>query len=368
MHTEKHVSFLNHRNAGILNRNAVLNYIKSNAPVSRTEIWEKMSMSRASVTQIIKQLMQEGMVVEKGVGKSNGGGRKPSFLCLKEGAKNIIAFDWHKKTLYLTELNGAPVDSVRLDISCDIEPIGLVRTINDGICRIIERTGINADDVLGLGLIMPGFIDVKRGAIIYSAEQGWENVDLKDMLEKEIKIRTLIESDGNMNVLGEYLSEYNYRYRNIVIFEIEKSGMGLGIVLNGRIIRGSNSMAGEIGYMRLLNNNISKPFTKGNDYLVTKIRELLDNKKGNWKIELAEHVGKAAAITVNILDPDLIVFSGEVMDELEEDVFCLIESIMRSSVINREHREVEVRRARFGAETCLKGMCERIYNMNYSCI
>jgi DNA-binding MarR family transcriptional regulator len=86
--------FLTHQNAAILNKNAVLNYIRWKAPISRTEILESMGLSRASVTQIIKQLIEQGLVYETGSGESRCG-RKPCYLEFNANYKQTVIFDQH---------------------------------------------------------------------------------------------------------------------------------------------------------------------------------------------------------------------------------------------------------------------------------
>ena len=71
--------FLSHDEAATRNRNLVLRYIRENAPVSRTGIWENIDMSRASVTQIIKQFQENGMIADCFRGTSTGG-RKPLYI------------------------------------------------------------------------------------------------------------------------------------------------------------------------------------------------------------------------------------------------------------------------------------------------
>ena len=98
-------SFLSHADAALRNRNALLRFVKQHGPVSRTDIWEQMDISRASVTQVIRQLQEANLILEEGEGDSTGG-RKPRFLRFNGSAKKLFAFDWPSRTLALMDLDG----------------------------------------------------------------------------------------------------------------------------------------------------------------------------------------------------------------------------------------------------------------------
>ena len=98
-------SFLSHSDAAQRNRNSILHYIKRHQPLSRTDIWEGMHISRASVTQVIRQLEESGLILEAGVGRSTGG-RKPQYLTFNGAAKKFYAFDWMSRQLFLLDLDG----------------------------------------------------------------------------------------------------------------------------------------------------------------------------------------------------------------------------------------------------------------------
>ena len=98
-------SFLPPSDSAKRNRNALLHYIKDFGPVSRTDIFEQMPVSRASVTLIIRQLQSANLILELGAGESTGG-RKPLYLAFNHKAKYIYAFDWLSQSLFLLDLGG----------------------------------------------------------------------------------------------------------------------------------------------------------------------------------------------------------------------------------------------------------------------
>lgn len=360
----ENTKFLTHQSAGVLNKNAILNYIKNNAPVSRTDIWQKMNLSRASVTQIIKQLMEQGFVFETGVGQSRGG-RKPCFLGFNENASNILVFNWHLKTLYLTDLNSNIIDSSVLAMPANIKPEDYAVKLDNSVKDIMKCHKLNTQKIMGIGLIMPGIIDVEKGIVLYSVEHNWRNVSLREMVEKSTGMKTIVETDGNMNVLGECICGDGRNIKDFVLFEIEEEGLGIGLILNGELLRGSNNMIGEIGHIKV--SEFGLTCRCGNEgCLESKIKELLSRKEGNWMCEVANYIGTAASIIINMLDPKLIVFSGAVVDKLGDCFINEVRNVAFESVLNRKHREVEIKRSLLGEKASLKGMCKRIYDINFS--
>ena len=98
-------AFLSHTDAALRNRNNVLHYVRYHKEISRTDIWENMNISRASVTQVIRQLSESNLIREVGEGQSTGG-RKPTYIEFNGEAKKLYVFHWIHKALYLTDLDG----------------------------------------------------------------------------------------------------------------------------------------------------------------------------------------------------------------------------------------------------------------------
>lgn len=113
--------FLSHADAAQLNRNIVLHYIMDNEPVSRTDIWEAMSISRASVTQIIRQLLEAGLVIETDERRATAG-RQQRYLRINRDARRLFAFDWTGRLLCLVNMGGEILDREALAFPRETSP------------------------------------------------------------------------------------------------------------------------------------------------------------------------------------------------------------------------------------------------------
>jgi predicted NBD/HSP70 family sugar kinase len=355
--------FLTHQNAATLNRNMVLNFIKNNAPVSRTDIWENIDLSRASVTQIIKQLIKKGYVYEKGTGESKGG-RKPSYLEFNANAKNIIVFDWHLKTLFLTDLNSDIIYSKAVLLNNIMNPAEFSEKIARAVDEMIKVQKLDIKKIIGLGLVMPGIIDPVDGIAMLLAEQDWRNVDLKNMIENITGINTILGSDSNMLALGEFMYGVGSEEKDFVLLDIEDAGIGSALILNGQGQRGSNNMSGEIGHVSL-DTKGPKCSCGRNGCIEAFLKEVLKKKTSSWKKEAAYYIGFAASIIINVLDPRIIVLSGSVIDKGGEELVSIIRDLTLENILKAEKRDVRIEKSSLGQFGRIKGVCGLIYEKNF---
>jgi predicted NBD/HSP70 family sugar kinase len=361
---KSNTKFLTHQDSATLNRNMILNFIKDNEPVTRTDIWEKIDLSRASVTQIIKQLMESGFVYEHGTGKSRGG-RKPCYLKFNANARNILVFDWHLKTLFLTDLNSEIIYKKIVPVDSCMNPSKFIEKIDYAVHELIKTQKLDAEKIIGFGLAMPGLIDPKNGVVMLSTEQNWKNVALRDMIENVIGISTILESDSNMLALGEFMYGVGKESTDFVLLVIEDDGIGSVIILNGQLQRGSNNMSGEIGHVSL-NPEGPKCSCGKNGCIEAFLKAALKKKSNNKREEVAYYIGFALSIIINVLDPKIIVLSGNVVDKMEEEFISTIRNIALENALKSENRDIRIEKSSISHFTTIKGICGMIFEKNFS--
>jgi predicted NBD/HSP70 family sugar kinase len=356
--------FLTHQDAAILNRNMVLNYIREKAPVSRTDIWENMGLSRASVTQIIKQLIEHGFVYETGPGESRGG-RKPHYLEFNATARNIIVFDWHLKTLFLTDLNSQILYSKAISLGKSLKPEEFSETISRAVADIIKVQKLDMTKVIGVGVIMPGLIDPANGVIMLSSDLNWRSVAIKDKLENLVGIPVSIEADVNMHAMGEYLNRTDENMRNFVLIEVEDDGLGAALIIDGQIHRGSNNMCGEIGHISIGKEEADCSCGK-KGCIEAYLNAVIRKKSNTWKEEAAYYIGFATSIVVSLLDPKLVVLSGSVFERGGEEIVNMVRDYVMKNILKAEKRNIIIKKSSMGHIARVKGICELIYEKNFS--
>lgn len=132
---------------------------------------------------------------------------------------------------------------------------GTSATIVDDICSSIEEKlderGWKLGDVEGIGVGAPGFIDGETGYVYQAVNiAGWRDVDLKGLFEKRTGLSIRVENDANAAALGENWSGAGNGSRNMVAITLG-TGVGCGIIINGKIVDGVNGTAGEIGHITI---------------------------------------------------------------------------------------------------------------------
>ena len=253
----------------------------------------------------------------------------------------------------------------------DAKKAELIDSIVDNIREIIIQSGSKKKDILGIGIGVPGPVDSDRGIVRYFPNiKGWKGVPLKAILEKRLGLRVALDNDVNAMTLGEYRFGAGKGAINMISITLG-TGVGGGVIIDGKIYRGSTMCAGEIGHIPI---NEKGPRCNcrgiacleryiGNRYILDRSKRVLGKaitlehiddlaRKGNKKAEgIWEDVGKKLGVAltgvVNLLNPDLIIVGGGISKAGE-----LIMQPLRKEIKKRAMRDqalhVKVVRARLG--------------------
>jgi predicted NBD/HSP70 family sugar kinase len=238
-----------------INRNLVLNVIKSRGPISRTEIARLSGLSLASVSGITAELIETGLVYATGEGESSGG-RRPVLLSLNSEAGFVVGLKLmeHAVTSALTDLDAkvlhhritplaAPEDGWR--------PEGVLPTVIQAIEATIAEAGVERQLVLGIGVGMAGLVDGEAGVCRYSPFFGWRDIEVAAPIASSLRLPVYLENDVNTLTIAEQWFGYGHGVQHFVVVTVGR-GIGAGIVVNGQFYRGAMGGAGEFGHITLL--------------------------------------------------------------------------------------------------------------------
>jgi glucokinase len=123
----------------------------------------------------------------------------------------------------------------------------MVAMVEDTIEVIIRETGGTRDDVLGVGIGAPGPLDRERGLVVVAPNLGWRNFPLRDEIADRVQIPATLDNDANCATLGEWWQGAARGSRHVVGLTIG-TGIGGGIIIDGRLHHGVSDVAGEIGH------------------------------------------------------------------------------------------------------------------------
>lgn len=128
------------------------------------------------------------------------------------------------------------------------------KTINeliDGITELIIRNGLETKKINGIGIGVPGAVNVKKGTVDSSANLKWENVPLKDLVSRGTGLQVRIANDANVAALGEARFGFKWKYPNVVMLTLG-TGVGGGLIVDGKLYEGNEGKGAELGHITLI--------------------------------------------------------------------------------------------------------------------
>lgn len=340
------------------NKIKVLNYIRINNAVSRTDIFKHTNISKPTVTRIIEQLLKEGLVIETGISSGESElGRKSVYIQINPSAHYCIGINISKNAIRasLIDLSMNIIRKKTTSIKHIKEVDEFKEIVLNSINELLNETeNIDINKILGIGIGVPGNVDYLKGIIIaFASKPNVVHVNLKDYIEERLNLEVFIDNNAKTRALGEYWYGYGTGYKNL-IYVVCSEGIGSGIIAEGNILRGKNNVTGEFGHMSINANgkkcscgrygcveaycsldaieNMAKAALKQGrksqllglaqgDIDAIDYKLICEGARGgdllcNERLEEAAcFLSTGLANTIGIINPELIILSGELFDE-----------------------------------------------------
>ncbi|WP_448061529.1 ROK family protein [Cellulomonas hominis] len=231
-------------------RAAILDVIRAAGTISRVELAVATGLTAATVSTVVRRLLNEGLVVEAGRAESTGG--KPRMLLRLEPSARYavgIHLDHGAITYVIANLGGSIVARWRQPGAGSDDPREVVARMVEEIDAMIARVGVDRDRVLGLGIASPGPFTWSAGMVLTPPMmRRWADFPLGTALEQAVEVPVLLDNDATAAALGEYWSG-RVEAGSVVGALYMGTGLGAGIMVDGTVYRGSSSNAGEIGHV-----------------------------------------------------------------------------------------------------------------------
>jgi N-acetylglucosamine repressor len=238
-----------------INRQIVLNLVRANQPISRADLARTMGVRRGSVSLIVNDLLESGLIVEGATARTDRG-RKPTFLYIDSRRRTVIAVDVRATQTFmmLADLLGKPLSGVTR-FATDRDPKRLVATLAARVRVLLDEHG-GPGSCEGLGVAVPGMIEQATMRVLHAPQLGWRNVDLRDPLAAALGLPVQIENSGRACALAQLWAMHTTAASSSpaggdLIFVTVSDGLGLGVVIHGELLRGRNNVAGEFGHVPL---------------------------------------------------------------------------------------------------------------------
>jgi len=229
----------------------ILRALRRQGKISRSEISNITGWSKAKASQEIRSLVDKGYLVEIGEGISKGG-RKPGLLRINDQLGYIAGIDIGATSLdiALADVTGLVLQRCSEPTDVKLSPESVFGRCGELLLELIRTQSATPDQVLGIGVGVPGPVDFARGVLVAPPLMPeWENFPIRDFLKKTfISAFVVVDNDVNIMALGEQRAGDAAGIDHFIFVKIG-TGIGAGIISNGKIHRGSDGCAGDIGHI-----------------------------------------------------------------------------------------------------------------------
>lgn len=229
-------------------RSAILARLGANGPASRADLARSLDVSPALITQLVKELIADGLVDEREHSPSQGG-RPARRLGLVSSAGHAVGLKIAPDHLAFVEveLDGTVIRSAQ-------EPFDASSaTLLEGLGNAVEGfiAGGDGMPILGIGVAIPGTVDAQGSGIVDSYQLGWNDMPIGPTLRRMLGLPVLVENNVNALAMAERLFGIGRNHATFLTLTIG-TGVGAGLVMDGVVLRGGSGGAGEIGHLPLV--------------------------------------------------------------------------------------------------------------------
>jgi N-acetylglucosamine repressor len=228
------------------NRDLVLKILFESARISRAEIARMTGLTRTTVSDIITDLIEGGLVSEVGTGVSIGG-KSPIMLSLVDDSRLMIGLD-----LAYNQFRGAVVDlrgQIRHMVTLPVNDYNGERAIEATFKVLDQLVQPPYQSVIGIGVGAPGLVNSKEGIVVNAVNLEWQNLPLKQILQQRYNLPVTVLNDCQAAAMGEFIFGGNTPPSRNMIVVRAGHGIGTGVIIDGTIFQGDSGGAGEIGHV-----------------------------------------------------------------------------------------------------------------------
>jgi predicted NBD/HSP70 family sugar kinase/biotin operon repressor len=324
-----------------LNRLRVVEALRERGTASRAEIARHTGLSRSTVSSLVADLQAHGLVVDHPDSEtlpSMPTGRPPTLLALDHSVGAVLGIDFgHDRVLAaVSDLSRTILAETVRDADVDNRAEDALDLGAELVEDLLEEVGLDRADVIGVGVALSGPIDHQRGAVHEtSILPGWAGLEVVAEMSRRLGgLPVHLDNDANLGALAEVTLGAGREARN-ALYVMISSGIGAGLIIDGRPYRGNRGMAGEIGHVLVdetgpicrcgnrgcLETYVSGPAlaellrsSRGSELTVNEIVRLAHQGDAGCSRAIADAgrvLGRVVAAICNIFNPEMVVVGGD---------------------------------------------------------
>ena len=323
-----------------LNRLRVIHALRDEGQISRAEIARRTGLSRSTVSSLVADLQADGLVVERPeLGSAHGaqGGRPPILLSFDASAGAAVGIDFGHSHLRVavSDLASTILAERKLPLDTDHDAQQGLELAAEMVSDALSDAGVQRTQVIGAGMGLPGPIEQSGGTVGSSAIlPGWIGMTAAAEMRRRLDIPVIVDNDANLGALAEAAFGAGQDAGDLIYLKVS-SGIGAGLILNGRLYRGSAGLAGELGHVLVDPDGIvCRCGNRGCLETVAATGALVDLLRRSHGDELTvdamleaarggdlgcrrvihdagRALGQVVATLLNVLNPELLVMGGD---------------------------------------------------------
>ena len=345
-----------------LNRGRVIDALRGRGTASRAEIARATGLSRSTVSSIVADLIEAGLLTEQaeatGVAHGEAGGRPPVLLSLNPSAGLAVGVDFGH-----THLRVAVSDLSHEVLAESWRELDVDHSAEDGldaaaelVTQVLKEAKVGRKGVIGVGMGLPGPIDRSTGAVGSSSIlPGWVGVNAAMEMERRLGLPVTVENDANLGALAEFVWGSGRGHTDVIYIKLS-SGVGAGLLFGGRLHQGAGGTAGEIGHIPAQNGTaICRCGSRGCLETVASVRAIAEQVAASRGEEVSprdlqkliadrdpaasrligeagREVGVALAGLCNLINPNCVIIGGDLSAAGELITQPVLESIRRYAI------------------------------------
>jgi predicted NBD/HSP70 family sugar kinase len=325
------------------NRLRVIDALRHEGSASRTDLVRITGLSRTTITTLVGDLQERGLVVEQeehAVERPErpGRGRPPVLLRLAPSAGAALGLDFgHRHVrVAVADLSSTVLAERRIDVDVDVAAATALDAAAGLVEEVLREAGVDRAQVVGAGMGLPGPIDRRTGTVGSSVIlPGWAGLHAAEELARRIDFHVEVDNDANLGALAEFSLGAGRGMQDMVYVKVS-SGIGAGLVLGGRLHHGATGIAGEIGHVQVRGDgavcrcgnrgcletvasgpallNVLRPVHDESLTLAGMLELAAAGDLGTQRVinDAGRAIGQALGDLCNSLNPSMIVVGGDV--------------------------------------------------------
>ncbi|MBN1435813.1 MAG: ROK family transcriptional regulator [Sedimentisphaerales bacterium] len=384
---------LDSKTAGLRNEKLVLSVLATKGPLSQRQLCQLTGLSNSTASYIVARLREKQFIIEQ-VGQSNRRGAKPILISINAKGRYIagVEIDASKLRLGLYDFKCQLVEYFEVEIGPNRDAESVCDLLEINVRGLLGKFGISESELLGIGVTLSGSL-VPTGMIRLSSPLGWKQVPLGQMLQKRFSTAVSIHST-RVRLLAETGPDQPNLPNNMLYLNVG-SGVGGHVIVDGHLIQGDTGRSGELGHVVVepqgplcgcglrgcleafisgpaLAQRIQDAIQSGQETALTQtispddIPEKVINAWGQaltqsdpFALQLADfvaqHLGRVAAIAINMFDPSVVLLGGYVTEQCCPQLIHAIQQRLNTEIYDGADRKMTIKQAKAGKHALIRG-------------